>query len=496
MRLACLLAFVAGFVALSHEILWYRVYAFTSRSAAEAFALLLGAYLLGIALGAYAARRLCADRALALRAVRWLLALSAAAFLVPPTVALVVARLDAWELSLPLVMAAAAVLGATFPLVSHASIAPDARAGSRISYVYVSNILGSAAGSLGTGFVLLEYLPLSAVGLLLACVSLAAAGLLAAVRADGRTRTAWFAACGAGMALSAALTPYAYGGLYERLQFKTGYQPGERFAQVIENRSGVITLGADGTVYGGGAYDGVINTSLARDANAIVRAYALFGLHPAPREVLLIGLSSGSWASVLADHPAVQRLTVVEINAGYVELVRRAPAVAGLLRHPKVHIEIDDARRWLVRNAERRFDLIVSNNTYHWRAHMSNLLSVEFTQLVRSRLQPGGLYYFNATGSLRAAASAGAVFPHVLGFHNCIAASDAPLVFDAQLWAEVMRRTTVAGRPALGTAQEERAVLERIDGLLRASARVRERGAPHTPITDDNMGDEWRAADR
>ena len=94
MTLAWLLAFASGFIALSHEILWYRVYSYASQGAADAFALLLAAYLLGIAAGSYAARALCRDPGLPLRAVPWLLAASALAFFVRPAVAWQMTQLD------------------------------------------------------------------------------------------------------------------------------------------------------------------------------------------------------------------------------------------------------------------------------------------------------------------------------------------------------------------------------------------------------------------
>jgi spermidine synthase len=46
---ACALVGLSGFIALSYEIFWFRVFAFASGGAAPAFSLLLGAYLLGIA---------------------------------------------------------------------------------------------------------------------------------------------------------------------------------------------------------------------------------------------------------------------------------------------------------------------------------------------------------------------------------------------------------------------------------------------------------------
>ena len=68
---------------------------------------------------------------------------------------------------------------------------------------------------------------------------------------------------------------------------------------------------------GGGVYEGVINVDLVRDPNLVVRAYALAALHPHPRRVLMIGLSSGSWAQAIAHLPGLERLVVAEINPGY-----------------------------------------------------------------------------------------------------------------------------------------------------------------------------------
>ena len=86
----------------------------------------------------------------------------------------------------------------------------------------------------------------------------------------------------------------------------------------MENRSGIVTVDTDGTVFGNGMYDGKFNTDLKTDRNGIVRPYALSLFHAEPRDVLMIGLSSGSWAQVIASNPAVASLTVIEINPGYI----------------------------------------------------------------------------------------------------------------------------------------------------------------------------------
>ena len=40
-------------------------------------------------------------------------------------------------------------------------------------------------------------------------------------------------------------------------------------------------------------------------------------------DVLMIGLASGAWAQLVVHHPLLEHLTAVEINDGYLEIIRR-----------------------------------------------------------------------------------------------------------------------------------------------------------------------------
>jgi predicted membrane-bound spermidine synthase len=504
-----MVAAACGFVALSYEIVWYRTFAFAGNGSPAVFGLLLGFYLFGLANGASRARAYCSDHAAAgtpgpVRALfAWLLLAQVASYLVVPALARL-ATVTKWTVALFPVAVAATLLGGPLPLLSHAGIAADDRAGARLSYLYVANIAGSAAGSLLTGFVLLDLLPLRTLSLVLLVAGLVvtAAVLPFAKLPPPRARLA-LAGLLAGLGL-AALAPQLFDQLYERLLYKRAFHPGMRFAQVVENRSGVITVSADGRIYGGGAYDGVFNTRLDDDRNSVVRAYALGALHPAPRRVLMVGLASGSWAQVVAHLPGVEDLTVVEINPGYVALIAAHPEVAGLLSNPRVHLVTDDGRRWLQRHPGERFDAVVMNTTWHWRAHVTDLLSREFLEIVRTHLRPGGIFLYNTTSSPDALRTGAITFPYAMRVYNCLAVSDAPLVFDRARWERVLTETLVAGHAPLDLARPEgRALLARLralpdtldgpprdDGLeRRESLLARTRHA--TIVTDDNMATEW-----
>jgi spermidine synthase len=391
---------------------------------------------------------------------------------------------------------AAAGLGAIFPLITHSWIPPDGRAGRRVSYIYLANILGSTAGSLLTGFVLMDHLGIGGLHLLLAYLGLATSLLILGVgpRAGRAGRVATLLVLGLTLAFL-GMRPFE--AIYEKLQFKTAYDPKVRFAHVVETRSGVITVNQAGQIFGGGIYDGAFNTSLSDDRNAILRCYALTELHRAPREVLMIGLSSGSWGSVLARRPGLERLTIIEINPGYLQLLPNYPDVAGLLNDPRVRIEIDDGRRWLLRNAGRKFDLIVANATFHWRSNATNLLSREFLELIRSRLNEGGVYYYNTTGSDRALKTGSSVFRHALRVMAFLAVSDSPLGLDPDRLKEelfryprgsgtVLDRGNPADRQRAADAVDKLAV--QLETRERMLSRLEGKGEL---ISDDNMGTEW-----
>jgi spermidine synthase len=510
--LALVVAAVSGFIALSYEIVWYRVIAFESWGLPGAFGLLLAAYLLGLAIGSRAAGAFCKDdaksgdkrqlRSLALFA----LVANVAAWAVVPFFGLTAKTGGDWPAALGLVVVAAGLLGAILPLVAHFGIAPDDRAGQRLSYVYLANILGSAAGSLLTGFVFFDIWPLQITGEVIALVGLALVALLVVLSdLQGPARGKWLVGVSAVAVGLVLASPRAYDRIWERLLYKENFKPDTKFAEIIETKSGVITVTQDGTVYGGGAYDGRFNTSIRWDRNGIMRAYGIGAMHPAPKKILMIGLASGSWATVIQHLPGLEHLTIVEINPGYNRLIAGHPEVAGVLTDPKVDIVIDDGRRWLNRHPTERFDVIVMNTTWHWRAHITDLLSVEFMNLARAHLAPGGLFYFNSTSSDDVQRTAATVFPHALRVYNFMAVSDSPLVFDKARWEKTLASFSFDGQPAIDRSTEDGQKL--FDDLskfadtihappepegLESRESVLARTAVATVITDDNMAAEWR----
>jgi len=506
---AVIAAGIAGFVALGNEIIWYRLFSFATAGLAKSFAFLLGAYLAGIGTGSLVSNRICKlvskPHALPRFLVGAVLGANLLGFLVGPILFNLVVHFSYLWTLVPIGFAASC-LGVVFPLLCHVAIPPEEHVGARMSYLYLSNILGSAAGSYLTGFVLMDILSLRDVSMALTLLGLGLGVALMPMARLGRTRCI-FAVLGA---LVAALivvqgSESLFHSMYEKMLLKGSYVAGAQFAAIVENRSGVITVTQGGTVFGGGIYDGRFNVSLMSDTNGIQRAFALSFYHPNPREVLMIGLSSGSWAQVIANHPQTEHLTIVEINPGYLRLIQRVPEVASLLQNPKVRIEIDDGRRWLVRNATRKFDVIVMNTSFHWRSNASNVLSTEFLQLVRQHLNPGGVDFYNTTDSNEVMATGVRVFPFGMRLANFMVVSDSPLQLDRRRWLDVLSHYTIDGKPIFDLSQERdrRRLLEvtsmaetmdlDVPGFytLESADHIRARTAGLRLITDDNMGTEW-----
>jgi predicted membrane-bound spermidine synthase len=508
------LAGITGFIALAYEIVWFRLYAFVSGGTAPCFAMLLAFYLLGIAYGSFAVRDACrqklgndVQRTLGATAIVVILG-TVAAFLLGPALARWVGHLD-YHLSYILVFVAAALLGSAFPLLAHAAIDPAQGSGKQIGYLYMSNIVGSTLGSFLVGFVILDVWSTRATSLLLLALGFAAACILAFLSGPKLPKGIFAVGSIACLALACSAGPL-FSGLFERLLFKFAYNSEIKFSDQIENRNGVIGVYPNSTffgypariVYGGGAYDGQINTDILHDSNGLVRAYAICGLHPKPANVLVIGLATGAWAQVVANDPGVRDVTIVEINPGYFPLIQKYPEVQSLLANPKVHIVIDDGRRWLVAHPDRRFDFILMNTSFNWRANMSNLLSAEFLRLMRAHMNPGAIAYYNTTSSGEALLTGSTVFPYALRFQNFLAVSDAPFTLDKNRWRTALTNYKIDGRSIFDLSnpvhrsrlEEVLRMADRVDlpnAQLESRSSLQLRFKNARLITDNNMGTEW-----
>ena len=499
-----LIAFVAGFISLSQEIVWMRPVSYATQGAPQVFGQILGVFLVGVAAGAWKAKQLCEAglRDPVRRLGNNFVLAGAVYFLAMPLFgsAMVVSRGLGVPLAYLLVGVVAYLMGLVLPLLARLDGGSKSTAarGAGVSYVYAANVLGATAGPLLTGFVLLDHLTFAECALLVTMLTVGT-GLVLRLCSRGAGARSHRAIAGALAVAATALLlyPSLYLQLPERLRDGPSYSALTPFSRVVQNRSGVLAVrpGEQGDkMYGGGIYDGTFNVNVVSNGNDVRRAFLIGALHPRPRRVLEIGLATGSWTWVLKSHEAVESITVVEINRGYEQIIQSYPLQREVLASPKVTLHYDDGRRWLMRNPEERFDFVLMNTTYHWRSNMTNLLSREFMLLVRAHLAPGGVLYFNTTRDEDAGRTAASVFEHVTGYATFIAASDHPFDMSVAERRENLLRFTRAGRSLY--EQEGGEGMALLDTMASTDFSERAPAYRANPdlqvITDDNMLPEFK----
>lgn len=426
------MSFLVGFLSLSQEILWVRLLGFLTQGVPNVISIVLSCFLLGIAVGAIVGKRICSHRSFS---ILWVLYLWSAIAVIDFIIPEVLLGLMVSDFYLPvfmvLILFTAALKATIFPIAHHLFTSTNEKnLGQSLSYVYLFNILGSTSGPLLTGFFLLDVLSLFDVFRVVAWFGLLFAVFMAFYSIKYNSKLA--------LPFVLFFLMVFEGAVSERSTFREYVQMSASSPVVFmsENKQGIIHVVKDeikgNVIYGGNAYDGRTNVSLINNSNLIDRVFLLGALHPKPGKVLVIGLSGGAWVKVLSGNKDVEKIDVVEINPGYLSYIKTDKIISSILEDNKIAIHIGDGRRWLRKpEVKGYYDLIVVNNTFHWRSYSTNLLSQEMMELVKSSLAPGGIYAFNTTGSADAHLTAATVFNESYRWSNFVYSSDVPFVKEA-----------------------------------------------------------------
>ena len=475
----------SGFCALALEILWFRFLDVAVRSTAFTFGTLLSLYLLGCAAGSLAGSGLVARVKRPLWAFLFfqclLLAWSAGAILLiarlPPDTPVLAYFDEAWRttrsvrlgrdtdlgrlaatyLGLPALLFGlpTVLMGLSFPVLQRA-VQDDVRtSGRKVGLLQAANIAGCIVGSLAVGLLLLDWIGTAGSFRLLAGVGALFAGL--GIRFYG-----WRSAF---LPLAVVLVALVFGlpdgdRLWARLHGST-----REAILVDEDATGVAALTPSGDTWevwiNGRSFSRLPFGGMHTVLGAIPAI-----VHPAPREVAIIGLGSGdtAWA-VGCRGPATERVTVFEIsgpNLGLLERLRQQgaapPTLASFLADPRVRHVVADGRNSL-ENARERFDVIEIDALWPSNAYSGNLYSVEFFELCARRLAPGGLMC-SWCPTQRVRHSFRRAFPHVIQTRGgqIMVGSNDPIALDLSVWR---RRATDARVVAyLGPEQSQAVVAD------------------------------------
>jgi spermidine synthase len=110
------------------------------------------------------------------------------------------------------------------------------------------------------------------------------------------------------------------------------------------------------------------------------------------RKVLVIGCGAGVTAGAVSIDPAVEHETIAEIEPLVPRVVSTyfAEHNFDVVRNPKVHVRIDDARHFVETTSEK-FDAITSDPLDPWVKGAAMLYTREFFDLAKEHLNPGGV---------------------------------------------------------------------------------------------------------
>ncbi|MDG6881214.1 Spermidine synthase [Phocoenobacter uteri] len=411
---AMLLSFLGGFLSLSVEVLYIRIFSFSALSIPQAFSLTLAIFLIGIALGSFIGKGICQKGRASINTIGKLFLLAGICDLLA-IFSVISSSYNHIALLLVCILICASVRGIVFPIVHHLGT-EKVKSGAAISNVYFANVLGCTIAPVLIGFYLLDIFSTQQTYFSVIVVTF----VIAVFCVDHK-----------GLKFSAGLVSLAVlSGIFmmpEKLITTLATRPSMELETLIENKHGFIQVYQDDkkehAVFGNNVYDGKLNVDLINNSNMIDRAYLVPVIAPDLKNILVIGLSTGSWVEVLTAMPNLEKITVVELNPAYTKFAQFYPEMEKLLQDPRVEIIADDGRRWLNRHKESKFDFILMNTTWHWRNYSSNLLSREFLTLAKSHLNNNGFLLYNTTEALDAYYTAKQVFPYVYQYKNMALAS-------------------------------------------------------------------------
>jgi predicted membrane-bound spermidine synthase len=437
-RLLLVVGFGTAVASFIYEIAWIRMLSLVLGSATHSFELMLSAFILGLALGAFWIRARAdrlRDPVRALGVVQLVMGLAALATLPVYTASFgwMAAFLDALDLTeggyraftitryalcLAVMLPATFCAGMTLPLITRTLLVGGM--GERaVGAVYGINTLGSIAGVVLAGLVLMPVFGLKALLIEGAALDMALGILLLRAATDrARRRDRILILAGAATAAVAVVTadrvvvfdPNVLGSGV----FRYGRVPASGSRSIVyyrDGRTATVSVGRTGGwtfIATNGKPDASLDsvwfdTSGARtparkpmagdESTQALLPIITLAHAPAARTAAVIGQGSGMTSHLLLGSPGLREVVTIEIEPAMIEGSRRAfyPANRRVFDDPRARFIVDDAKSYFA-SAHRRFDVIISEPSNPWVSGVSGLFTVEFYDRIKRYLADGGVF--------------------------------------------------------------------------------------------------------
>jgi spermidine synthase len=407
---------LSGFTALAAEVVWTRLLSLLFGATTYTFSLILAVFLFGLGIGS------TVGSAMASRVTRPRLALGwcqlALCACMAWTAYVIGQSLPYWPINpsavanpwinfqvdvvraLFAVLPAAILWGASFPLAL-AAVAERGQDPARlVGGVYAANTVGAIVGSLGASLVLVAWIgSLHTQQVLIVVAAIAGAILLLAPATDDAEKSWWPTVTACAAIIVVALLVRNVTGI-PAVMVAYG-----RYANMRVNDSAqyiYVGEGVTASVAVSKLSDGVLNYHNAGKVQASsepqdMRLQRMLGhmttlIPPGAERVVVIGCGAGVTAGAVSIDPAVKNQTIAEIEPLVPKVVSEyfGDHNFNVVRNPKVHVRIDDARHYVLTSKEK-FDAITSDPLDPWVKGAAMLYTKEFFQGARAHLKPGGV---------------------------------------------------------------------------------------------------------
>ena len=311
--------------------------------------------------------------------------------------------LGSGAIALLVMFPAAFFAGMTLPLFTMALLRRGAGEAS-IGRIYSANTLGAIVGVVLAVHVLIPVLGLRLAVTLAALADIALGVLLLRAYSDQPKSTRILAAIGIGF--GAVVLSLTMGKLDPRALvsgvFRHGRAAIDESSEIHFLRDGktatvsFMSRGSVGSISTNGKPDASIE--LRRDGfptpDEITMAMAAalpLSLHPAPRDIAVIGWGSGLTTHTLLGSPVPEKVDSIEIEVAMYDGARNfGSRVVRAYSDPRSKLHVDDARTYFS-TGQRKYDVIVSEPSNPWVSGVAGLFTREFYRFMRRHLNDGGM---------------------------------------------------------------------------------------------------------
>lgn len=390
----CAVSFLAGAVLMGLEMVGSRVLAPYFGSSVLVWGSLIGVVLAALSLGYYVGGYL-ADRHPRLSAASWPLGLAGiwiglipalARALLPPLASGNPGISGALWACASLFFTPSLLIATISPWCVRLSVDRLEKAGRTTGILYAVSNAGSIAGTFMTSFYLIPRIGVDAILKWMSALLLLLALLLTVLPKPRRTAPALLvvAALGASVLWGGGMRgPEEHGVIYEAQSL---------YHHIYVVDDGIRRLLRFDRSIQSGMYPGDPYKSVFPYTDYFHLAMTL---KDDIKDVLMIGLGAGTAPKRFRrDYPGM-RIECVELDPEVIRVARRYFAFPG---DDRLKVHSQDGRVFL-KNTSERYDLIVVD-AYYADAIPFHLATVEFYEIVKSRLKPGGVLASNLIGSL------------------------------------------------------------------------------------------------